>query len=168
MRHGPRSGLMLHSLCAGLTRASIKKRKLFPRPWIARSSPAMTSPYVDSTRCGRLSTPLPLWERVAPRVARRRVSGLSQQTRSRCPLREPLIRRFAPPSPTRGEGRQRALLQIVPTASSRRASPGSRRTSPPAWRCRAGSGSPCGMAPGCGCRQSAQTRSRCCAAQPDI
>jgi len=59
MRHGPRSGLMLHSLCAGLTRASIKKSKLFPRPWIARSSPAMTSPYVDSTRCGRLSTPLP-------------------------------------------------------------------------------------------------------------
>src|SRR2546423_2558837 len=46
--------------------------------------------------------PSPLWEKVDRwrEAAARRMRGLS-------PRRKPLIRRFAPPSPTRGEGKKR-------------------------------------------------------------
>src|SRR5262249_45103892 len=52
---------------------------------------------------------LPLWEKVDRRreAAASRMRGLS-------PRREPLIRRFAPPSPTRGEGR------LTPSAARHR------------------------------------------------
>src|SRR5437016_12966981 len=52
-----------------------------------------------------LCSPLPLWERVAPHEVRRRVRGLSPQVQNSVVI-EPLIRRFAPPSPTRGEGKR--------------------------------------------------------------
>jgi len=51
---------------------------------------------------------LPLWEKVDRRreATARRLRGLFPQI---CSLREPLIRRFAPPSPTRGEGKNRTI-----------------------------------------------------------
>src|SRR4051794_40026516 len=66
----------------------------------------------DIWSCVRRCNPLPLWERVARREAARRVRGISPrvsllQLNSR---KQPLIRRFAPPSPTRGEGRKKSLL----------------------------------------------------------
>ncbi|MET3325545.1 acyl-CoA synthetase (NDP forming) [Bradyrhizobium japonicum] len=57
---------------------------------------------------GARLNPLPLWERVARRGAARRVRGsLRAHICERGICGEiPLIRRFAPPSPTRGEGRR--------------------------------------------------------------
>src|SRR4051812_45971641 len=54
----------------------------------------------------RSSSPLPLWERVA-RAERVTGEGVMSLVMSR-----PLIRRFAPPSPTRGEGKRAPLLLL--------------------------------------------------------
>src|SRR4051794_10952057 len=50
------------------------------------------------------SLPSPLWEKV-DRRREATASRMRGSLRETCPSREPLIRRLAPPSPTRGEGR---------------------------------------------------------------
>ena len=67
--------------------------------------------------------PLPLWERVARRAAARRVRGSLSESSSRSHARgeRPLIRRFAPPSPTRGEGRSSRAAALEPFVASAQA-----------------------------------------------
>src|SRR4051812_23051459 len=70
---------------------------------------------------------LALWERVARRVAARRVRGLSPRVNllRQNLQRQPVIRRFAPPSSTRGEGKKTptrvsARSPLIPPSGCRR------------------------------------------------
>src|SRR6185312_5594665 len=74
-----------------------------------RSVSEALSDYINCYAIRRKQGPaslLPLWEK----VDRRREAAASRMRgclRELCSWREPLIRRFAPPSPTRGEGRNK-------------------------------------------------------------
>jgi hypothetical protein len=90
--------------------------------------------------------------------------GFSPQTQT--PRRQtphPSRTTSAPPSPTRGEGRN--LNSSSPPSAARRSS---RTTSPPASQVQTASGWSCGMEPGRGFPRSARTRSRSGARWRDI